>query len=130
MHSILIGAQLMASQKSSTSTSQIINIPTTSISKTKSQFKTPKPVAQRLILPKSSAYKNIKPKAETVISPNNSSNYYPKLITPDLHQRTVSDYSVDTEFINREGSLLKPPILTTRPTVLKPFMLQSSEGMT
>ncbi len=116
--------------------SKLINIPIASISNNANvtQFKTPKPMGQRLILPKlSPIYKTTTSNAstsnsETVISSNPNANNYPKLTTPDLHQRAVSDLSIDSELICREGSLLKPPILTTRPTVLKPFILQSSEG--
>ncbi len=117
--------------------SKLINIPIASNSKNQNQnvnqFKTPKPMGQRLILPKLSLYKTTISNAstsnsETVMSQNSNVNNYPKLTTPDLHQRAVSDLSVDSELICREGSLLKPPILTTRPTVLKPFILQSSES--
>ena len=111
--------------------SQLITIPSAS----KTIFKKPLKVTkclpnQRLILPKlpilSKDLKTIKPKPETVV---NSHNIYPKLMTPELLQKSVSDSSVDIDLIGREASLLKPPILTTRPTVLKPFSIESIFGL-
>lgn len=115
--------------------SQYITIPNamastmTSTKPFKMPSKSAKPVKanQRPILPKIPDMNKLqKTKTETVTLSTQS--VYPKLTTPDLHQKRVIDASIESDMIAREGSLLKPPILTTRPTILKPFMISSNES--
>ncbi|CAG2123128.1 unnamed protein product, partial [Medioppia subpectinata] len=46
-----------------------------------------------------------------------------------MHHKSVKHFSGDKELIKQEGSLLKPPILTTRPTILKPFIVSSIDDI-
>ncbi|CAG2177944.1 unnamed protein product, partial [Oppiella nova] len=80
---------------------------------------------QRFILPKlvpiSPNPVNSSPEALVI----RSSSKYPKLTPP--RYKTPKHFPLDTELTKQEGSLLKPPILTTRPTILKPFIVSSND---
>ncbi|CAG2115262.1 unnamed protein product [Medioppia subpectinata] len=98
-------------------------------------FKIPsKPSNQRYILPKLVPISSNSVNTNTNTNNTNkliisTSSKYPKLTPPDLHHKSVKHFSGDKELIKQEGSLLKPPILTTRPTILKPFIVSSNDDI-
>ncbi|XP_054164269.1 uncharacterized protein LOC128961954 isoform X2 [Oppia nitens] len=94
--------------------------------------KSSNPSNQRLLMPTYKSQltqmtnKSLTENNETVLSVS-TSNKYPKLTPPDLQHKALSKLPADTTVVRQESSLLKPPHLTTRPTILTPFMVSSDD---